>query len=84
METLENLFSSDNEIVDKLKENVVKLDYNKIFFEHLGPELRKLFYTKKDKVYIKNFLEASQYEYGFFGKAIDLQKALSLKICRSY
>ena len=78
METLENLFSSDNEIVDKLKENVVKIDFNKIFFEHLGPELRKLFYEKKDKVYIKNFLEASQYEYGFFGKAIDLQKALSL------
>jgi len=49
-----------------LKENAVKLDYKNVFFDHLGPELNKLFEKKKNKVSIKNFLDASQYEYGFF------------------
>ena len=78
MEALEAVFSSENEVVEKLKEYAQQLDYKKILFEHLGPELRKIFNNKKAKVIIKKFLEASQYEYGFFGKKIDLSKAFSL------
>ena len=78
MDSLENIFSSDNETVEKLKSYAIKLDFKKVFFEHLGPELKKLFENKKDKVYLKNFIEACQYEYGFFDKEIDLQKAFSL------
>ena len=78
MEVLDDLFSKDQEIVDKLKENAMILDYKKIFFEHLGPELNKLFEAKKNKIIIKNFLEACQYEYGFFNKEIDLERAFTL------
>ena len=78
MEALEAVFSSENEVVEKLKEYAQQLDYKKILFEHLGPELTKIFNNKKAKVIIKKFLEASQYEYGFFGKKIDLSKAFSL------
>jgi len=78
MQTLETIFSSENEIVNNLKSFIQQPDYKKIFFEHLGPELTKIYNNKKDKVYTKNFLEASQYEYGFFGKKIDLSKAFSL------
>ena len=78
MEDLENLFSIENEIVEKLRGYASTLDYKKIFFEHLGPELKKIFDSKKDNVQITNFLEASQYEYGFYDKEIDLQKAFFL------
>ena len=78
MEVLENLFSTDSETVEKLKGYAKKPNYEKIFFEHLGPELKKIFNNKKDKVFINHFLEASQYEYGFLGAKIDLPKALSL------
>ena len=78
MDDLENVFSKDNEIVEKLQGFAYKPDYNKIFFEHLGPELKKLYLKKKDKIFIKNFLEASQYEFGFFDEKIDFSKALSL------
>ena len=78
MKTLDNLFSKKIEIVQKLKENVVQIFYKKILFDHLGPELKKIFDKKKDKVYYKNFYEAAQYEYGFFGKDIDLLKAYLL------
>ena len=78
MEVLETIFSSENEVVEKLKEFAEKPDYKKILFEHLGPELTKIYNNKKDKVFTRNFLEASQYEFGFFGKKIDLSKAFSL------
>ena len=78
METLKTIFSSKNEIVEKLKGFTQQPDYKKLFFDHLGPELTKIYTNKKDKVFTKNFLEASQYEYGFFGKKIDLSKAFSL------
>jgi len=78
MNTLDNLFSKKIEIVEKLKKNAVQLFYKKIFFEHLGPELKKIFDKKKDKVYYKHFYEASQYEYGFFDKEIDLLRAYLL------
>ena len=78
MEALDTIFSSENEIVEKLKGYAFKPDYKKIFFEHLGPELKKIFINKKDKVEFKNFFEASQYEYGFFDTEIDLQKAFSI------
>ena len=78
MITLETIFSTENEIVEKLKGYAYKPDYKKKFFEHLGPELMKIFRNKKDRVIIKNFLEAAQYEYGFFDNEIDLQKAFNL------
>jgi len=78
MDSLESIFSTDNETVEKLKGYAVKLDYKKIFFGHLGPELKKIFNSKKDKIIYKDFYEASQYEYGFFDKEIDLPKAFSL------
>ena len=78
METLESIFSTDNDKVEILKGYAYKPDYKKLFFEHLGPELRKLYMNKKDKTFINKFLEASQYEYGFFDKKIDLQKAFNL------
>ena len=78
MESLETLFSTENEIVEKLKGYAYKPDYKKLFFEHLGPELKKLYMNKKDKVFINKFLEAAQYEYGFFDNKIDLQKAFNL------
>ena len=78
METLESIFSTDNDNVEILKGYAYKPDYKKLFFEHLGPELRKLYMNKKDKLFINKFLEASQYEYGFFDNKIDLQKAFNL------
>ena len=78
MEILENIFSTDNDIVEQLKGYAKKPNYEKIFFEHLGPELKTIFNNKKDKVFTNHFLEASQYEYGFLGTEIDLQKAFSL------
>ena len=78
MEILETIFSSDNETVEQLKGYAHKPDYKKLFFEHLGPELKKIYDSKKDKIFIKNFLEAAQYEYGFFNKEIDLPKAFEL------
>ena len=78
MEPLEIMLSTRDIIVKKYQSFAFKPDYKKIFFGHLGPELTKVFMEKKDKVFLKNFLEASQYEYGFFGQKIDLPKALSL------
>ena len=78
MKTLDNLFSKKIEIVAKLKENVSQIFYTKILFDHLGPELKKIFDKKKDNVYYKHFYEAAQYEYGFFDKDIDLLKAYLL------
>ena len=78
MDELENFFSTDNEIVEKLKSYASRPDYNTLFFENLGVELKKFFISKKDKVLYKNFYEASSYEYGFFDMKIDLQKAFSL------
>ena len=75
---LENIFTVDKKTLIKLQEFAYKLDYKKLFFGHLGPELTKLFIKKKDKVYYKHFLEACQYEYGFFDTKIDLLKAFSL------
>ena len=57
MKALDNFFSKKIEIVKKLKENVVQIFYKKILFDHLGPELKKIFDKKKDKVYYKNFYE---------------------------
>ena len=76
--SLSEIFSSSNDIVEKLKEYATKLDYSKIFFSHLGPELIKIFSNKKDKIYLKHFLEASSYEYGFFGRKINLPQAFTL------
>ena len=78
MEELEKIFPTDKETLEKLKGYAINLDYEKVFFEHLGPELKKIFKNKKDKIIYKNFLDALQYEYGFFGQKIDLQKAFSL------
>ena len=78
MEALDTIFSSENELVEKLKGYAYKPDYKKIFFEHLGPELKKIFINTKDKVEFKNFFEASQYEYGSFDTEIDLQKAFNI------
>ena len=78
MEILNSIFSTENEVVEKLRSYAKKPDYKKIFFEHLGPELKKIYNLKKDKVFTKYFLEAIQYEYGFFGNKIDLSKAFSL------
>jgi len=78
MEALEYIFPTDNEALEKLKGYAINLDYEKVFFEHLGPELKKMFKNKKDKIIYKNFLEALQYEYGFFDQKKDLQKAFAL------
>ena len=78
MEALNSSFSIDNEIVEKLKGFATKIDYKKLFYDDLGPELKKIFDKKKDVVYIKHYLEASKYEYGYDGEKIDLPKALSL------
>ena len=78
MATLETLFSTEGEEVEELKETAQKPDYKKLFFEHLGQELKKVFINKKDKVFLKNFLEGLQYEYGFFDTEIDLQKAFNI------
>ena len=79
METnLENLFSSDKNIIEKLKGLATLLDYKEVLFGHLGPELKKVFDKKRNNLIISNFLEALQYEYGLFGKKIDLNKAYFL------
>ena len=78
MDALANIFSTDNETIEKLKSYASQPDYNKALFGHLGPELRKIFDTKKDNTIYKNFLEGAQYEYGFFNTQIDLQKAFSI------
>ena len=78
MNALNTIFSIENEIVEKLKGYAYKPNYKKRFFEHLGPELKKVFINKKDKVIFTNFLKAAQYEYGFFCTKIDLQKAFNL------
>ena len=43
MENLETIFSSENEIVEQLKSFAYQIDYQKIFFGHLGPELKKIY-----------------------------------------
>ena len=43
MKTLDTIFSSENEIIEKLKGYAYQPDYKKLFFEHLGPELKKVF-----------------------------------------
>ena len=58
MDDLENLFSIENEIVEKLKGYASTLDYKKIFFFFFFTELKKIFDSKKDNVQITNFLEA--------------------------
>ena len=78
MQTLENIFSKKIDIVEKLQKNVPQVFYKKEIFEHLGPELRKIFDKKKDKINYKYFYEAAQYEYGFFDKEIDLTRAYLL------
>ena len=78
MDAIDTIFSNENEIVETLKGYTKEIDYKKLFYEHLGPELKKLFDSKKDKVCLNHFLEASKYEYGFDGEKIDLPKALSL------
>ena len=78
MEALYNIFSSSNGIIEKLRGYVKKPDYKKLFFEHLGPELTKIYNSKRNIMFTKNFLEASQYEFGFFGTKIDLSQAFYL------
>ena len=75
--TLENVFSKDEYLIEKLKGFATLLDYKKLF-EHLGPELKKVFDKKKNNLLIKDFLEALQYEYGLFGNKIDLPKAFNI------
>ena len=55
MQTLETIFSSENEIVNNLKSFIQQPDYKKIFFEHLGPELTKIITIKKIKSTLKTF-----------------------------
>ena len=78
MDVIDTIFPLETEVIEKLKSYVYKLDYEKIFFEHLGPELKKIFINKKDRIILKNFLEGLQYEYGFFDTKIDLQRAFDL------
>ena len=78
MDALEKIFSTNNELVQSLREKAKQPDYEKVLFSHLGPELRKIFESKKDKVIYKNFFEGLQYEYGFFGIKKDLSKAFSI------
>ena len=78
MDAIDTIFSNENEIVETLKGYTKEIDYKKLFYEHLGPELKKLFDKRKDIVNFKNFYDASQYEYGFFDKEIDLLKAYLL------
>ena len=75
---LKDLFPTDKELEQKLKGYATTPNYKEIFFGHLGSEFIKIFEEKKDNTILKNFLEASQYEYGFFNKKIDLEKAFSL------
>ena len=75
---LEKLFSKDKTIIEKLQRNATILNYKILFFEHLGPELKKIFKQKKDKVMLKHFYEGAQYEFGFFDKKIDLRKAFTI------
>ena len=46
-------------LIEKLKGYAYKPDFNKIFFEYLGLKLKKIFIIRKDKVFIKNFIEVS-------------------------
>ena len=78
MDILESIFTTDNNIVEQLKEYPLKLDHKKLLFEHLGPELMKIYIKKKNKVNIKNYLEGLKYEYGLFGNKVDLPKAFSI------
>lgn len=47
---LENLFSSDKNLIEKLQGFSKLLDYKELFFEHLGPELKKVFDKKKNNL----------------------------------
>ena len=78
MELIDTLFSTSEETIKKLQEFAAKPNYSEVLLEHLGPELKNLFILKKDKIIFKNFLEGLSYEYGFFDKEIDLQKAFSI------
>ena len=73
--TLENIFSKDEYLIEKLKGFATLLDYKKLLFEHLGPELKKVYDNKKKNIIINHFLDALQYEYGLFGNNINLSKA---------
>ena len=77
-QSLEELFPRDNDLELKLIDLASLPNYKELLFAHLGPELNKIFEKKKNMISIKNFLDAAQYEYGFFNQKIDLQKAFSL------
>ena len=73
--SFEALFPKDEETENKLKQFASLPNYKELLFAHLGPELKKIFEKKKNNIAIKNFLDAAQYEYGFFNKPKDLKKA---------
>ena len=76
--SFEALFPKDEETENKLKQFASLPNYKELLFAHLGPELKKIFEKKKNNIAIKNFLDAAQYEYGFFNKPKDLKKAFEL------
>ena len=55
MEILDSIFSSESEVIEKLRGYAQKPDYKKIFFDHLGPELKKYIIQKKIKYSPKIF-----------------------------
>ena len=76
--SLDALFPLDEELEKKLQEFATLPNYKELLFAHLGPELNKIFEKKKNNIAIKNFLDAAQYEYGFFNQKKDISKAFSL------
>ena len=58
MEELEKIFPTNKETLEKLKGYAINLDYEQVFFEHLGPELKTIFKNKKDKIIYQNFIDA--------------------------
>ena len=85
MEALENIFPTDNEALEKLKGYAINLDYEKVFFEHLGPELKKIFKNKKDKIIYKNFFRSIAIRVWFFRPKKRFTKSVCFiqKICGS-
>ena len=68
---------------DEIKENIIinsigQINFKDLFLEGLTPEFLKIFKSNINLFYSQPFVEGISYEYGLFGKQIDVKKALKI------
>ena len=68
---------------DEIKEKIIinsigQINFKDLFLEGLSPEFLKLFKSNINLFYSQPFVEGISYEFGLFGKQIDVKKALKI------